>query len=142
MDKETYLEERKLLIDEEREASRSYDKTLITLSAGALVLSVTFVRDLKYVSDDNWKICVAWAAFILSLLAIMISFLLSQSATRRQREILDMMIEDSNGTGVEERNGFVPWIIRLNWASLIFLIVGLLFFGLYAASNIFVKENI
>ena len=141
MDNETYREERKLLIDAEREASRSFDKTLITLSAGALVLSVTFVRDLKFVPDDNWKIYVAWFAFILSLLTIMISFLLSQSAMRRQREINDNLFE-ADGKEVNQQNWYRPCIIVLNWASLIFLIVGLLFFGLYAASNIFVKENI
>jgi hypothetical protein len=39
-----YLDERKLLIESERAAAEGFDKTLLTLSAGAIALSVTFVE--------------------------------------------------------------------------------------------------
>ena len=39
-----YFDERKMLSDAERAAGEGFDKTLLTLSAGAIALSVTFVR--------------------------------------------------------------------------------------------------
>jgi hypothetical protein len=39
-----YLDERKLLIEGERAAGEGFDKTLLTLCAGAIALSVTFVE--------------------------------------------------------------------------------------------------
>ena len=40
---EDYHKERKVLIDGEWEAARSFDKAMLTLSAGALGLSITFI---------------------------------------------------------------------------------------------------
>ena len=41
---EVYLEERKLLVDAEREGARTFDKAILTLAAGALALSITFLE--------------------------------------------------------------------------------------------------
>lgn len=41
---DVYLEERKLLIDAEREGARTLDKAILTLAAGALALSITFLE--------------------------------------------------------------------------------------------------
>jgi hypothetical protein len=43
---EVYLEERKSLVDAEREGSRSFDKAILTLAAGAFGLSLTFIRQI------------------------------------------------------------------------------------------------
>jgi len=45
-DYQTYLEERKILIDSERETAQQFDKAILTLAAGALALSITFINQI------------------------------------------------------------------------------------------------
>ena len=86
-----YLEERTLLIDAEREASRNFDRYILTLSAGALALSLAFVRELAPTPHSGSTILLAgvWLAFGLALIITLLSFLVSQTALRRQRDLLD-----------------------------------------------------
>ena len=42
-----YRDERNKLIDGEQDHSKSYDKYVLTLSGGALALSVTFIHDIN-----------------------------------------------------------------------------------------------
>jgi len=86
-----YLEERKLLIDAEREGSRSFDKTILTLSAGAFGISLTFIRQIvpNIETGTLFLLILGWTGFTISMLATLISFLTSQRACARQREILE-----------------------------------------------------
>jgi hypothetical protein len=130
-----YLEERKLLIDAERDAANSRDKTLITLSSGAIVLSFAFVKDMKTPCVGEWLLFLAWISFIASLLSIVLSFLFSEIAMRRQREIIDMChVKDDWDSN--EKNPYCRWIDFLNIASVCLLAVGVVFFAFFAASNL------
>lgn len=112
-----YLEERKLLVEAEREAAQSFDKFMVTLSAGAFGLSIAFVRELVPSPRFLWLLHSAWGAFGLSLCFIVASFLISQSALRRQRDILDESYRDDEAAR-SERN--LPAVITgvLNWLSI------------------------
>jgi hypothetical protein len=46
-------DERNLLIDAKRDAARSFDQTMITLSGGALALSLTFVEKLAAIPHNG-----------------------------------------------------------------------------------------
>jgi len=41
---QVYLDERKMLIYAERETAQQFDKAVLTLAAGALALSITFIK--------------------------------------------------------------------------------------------------
>lgn len=43
---QAYLEERKILIDAERDTAQQFDKAILTLAAGALALSITFINQI------------------------------------------------------------------------------------------------
>jgi hypothetical protein len=45
-EREEYLQERRLLIDLKVDSERTLDRTIITLSGGALALSMTFVNQI------------------------------------------------------------------------------------------------
>ena len=74
-------EERKLLIDAKREAARSFDQTMIMLSAGALGLSLTFIQQLP-TKPAQWRavLSAAWISFGIALASILVSFLFFQYA--------------------------------------------------------------
>ena len=88
---EAYLHERTMLIDGERECAKSYDKYVLTLSGGALALSMTFVHDI--IGDDPvvhpGLIIWAWIAFTFSVAATLVSINQSGPLYRKFRDILD-----------------------------------------------------
>jgi hypothetical protein len=136
LEREAYLEERRSLVDAEIEQARSYDKAILTLSAGALALSLTFVHELAP-KFDKWTIgwlVAAWAAFILSLLATLISFQVSQWAFREARDSLDALHERAEASAASERAADLTK--AANIASLGCFIVGAIFLVVFVSLNI------
>lgn len=109
--------EREILIDEYREATRSFDQNMLTLSAGALGLSITFINFIAPTPHETTYVVYAWYFFISTLLSTLISFLTSQSACRKQMVNLDHMI---NASQVKSKCGwkyFIPWWMKKKKAS-------------------------
>jgi hypothetical protein len=102
-------DERKLLIDVKRDAARSFDQTMITLSGGALGLSLTFVQQLAE-KPAQWRAVLisAWLAFGTALVSILISFLLFQYA-------IDARIDGKD----QPASAWDGWTRRANWISLV-----------------------
>jgi hypothetical protein len=82
-----YLDERKLLIDGERAAGEGFDKTLLTLCAGAIALSVTFVEKVGSAGTFKPLLYVSWTILVFGLLLNVRAFLLRQYSYNR---LLDM----------------------------------------------------
>lgn len=91
-DQDTYLAERMMLIELEKEASKKFDKAILTLSAGAFGLSITFIRQIapNPLVESLAFLKYSWYSFCFSIVFTLLSFLLYQRAIKRQREILDM----------------------------------------------------
>lgn len=135
-ERKEYLEERKLSIELEREAAHSFDQAMLTLSAGALGLSITFIRQVAPTTTHykEWLFR-AWGGFILALLAILVSFLVSQFALRRQRDILDLEYE-SKLDARQQKNLPASITNLLNLVSIVFFIAGVISFTVFAAENL------
>jgi hypothetical protein len=135
--RKAYLEERKLLIELEKSGAESFDKTITTLSAGALGLSITFLYEIAPMpnSETIWMLLAAWAGFGLALLATLFSFLSSQSAMRKQREFLD---QDYEGVqNLESRTSRTSKVTNiLNWFSIAFFTAGVVFLALFTVRNL------
>jgi len=136
-----YLDERKLLVDAEREQSRLFDRAILTLSAGAFGLSLTFIRQIvpNIKSGTMLFLIIAWASFCMSLLLTLISFLTSQYACRRQIEILGVeFLNDNNDTKKEAnlKNKEATCTKILNCFSLFFFIVGVISLAIFSIVNL------
>lgn len=134
---QAYLDERRILIDLEKESSRSFDKAMLTLSAGALGLSITFIRQISPspLPGTFGFLKVAWICFALSILTTLISFLLSQSAIRKQREILDQ--DYQKGSNVKEQDNWLASATNaLNWVSVLFFTVGIGLLSWFSIENL------
>jgi len=136
-----YLEERKSLVDAEREGSRLFDKAILTLTAGAFGLSLTFIRqmapDIK--SGTAFMLVYAWVGFCVSLLSTLISFLTSQSACSRQREMLEAeYFHNSSGHDKKTnlKNKFAVWTKWLNILSIFTFIIGVIFLAIFSIVNL------
>jgi|SRR5229473_5931572 len=76
---------RDFLIAADQKASEAYDKTVMTLSGGALGLSITFLKD---IIGQSTRVSIqrlewSWMCLSLSLLLILASMLFSQWALRK-----------------------------------------------------------
>lgn len=134
---QVYLDERKALIDAEREGARLFDKAILTLTAGAFGLSLAFIKQIVTVIKCGtllWLI-IGWAGFSLSLLSTLTSFLTSQSACRRQLKILESVYRDKSESR-EEKNRPANWTSWLNISSIAFFILGMIFLTIFVIKNL------
>lgn len=118
-------DERKLLIEVKRDAARSFDQTMITLSAGALGLSLTFVQQLAS-KPAQWRgvLSIAWICFGFALVSILISFILFQYA-------VDAMV----GLREQVAQKWDKGARRANWISLIAFALGVVALLIFSVKN-------
>lgn len=135
---DVYLEERKLLVEAEREGARTFDKAILTLAAGALALSMTFLEKVVPIAQATtlWSLASSWAAFGLSIFLILFSFLTSQWACIRQRAILDKEWLPGPDERSSERNNWTTATTILNVGSIFSFAVGVIFLCYFSFANL------
>ncbi len=134
-----YLQERNSLINAELEQARNFDKYILTLAAGTFGLSLLFMKQIapQPATGTIWLLVSAWATFGVSILSTLISFLLSQEACSKQREILDKWYKkNAELTEGEIKNEFATWTKRLNWVSMFLFIIGVIFLTIFSTLNL------
>lgn len=141
MSEDTYVRERTSLVEMEQKSADQHDKAILTLTAGALGLSLTFIDKIAPNPAVNtlWIVGVAWLSFIVSIFVILASFLTSQSACRRQRELLD--IEYSTSEPPEELNTFADATRYLNVAAYTCFLIGVVFLASFSWVNLGKVKN-
>ena len=90
---EEHLKHYHCLVEGEQKAYESFDKYLVTLSAGALALSVNLVNVLGITGCMRCLLLAGWVMFCLSLISILASFLISARAWRWERERYNELCE-------------------------------------------------
>ena len=141
---EVYIEERKSLVEAEKESAQQFDKAILTLSAGAFAISITFIRQIAP-TPKEWTLFflfIGWVAFILSMLSTLYSFLKSQEACTRQREILEKEYfdtkkenQDINNAKEDIQNRAARLTKNLNYASIVLFVIGVFSLAIFSISN-------
>ena len=77
-------EYRKTLVEIEQNIGAGFDKTLITLSGGALGLTITFIKDIvKKPEPQSLELALySWSAWAISLSSLLLAFYLGTLAYR------------------------------------------------------------
>ena len=75
------IEKMEFLLHKGFELAYQIDKTLLTLSAGALLLSITFVGTLSETKHCVGLLFVAWACFVASITAVIFAMWKAQLRT-------------------------------------------------------------
>ena len=141
---QVFLDERKQLLATAKEAAIQYAKAIMTLSAGALTLSLAFMKDIVPNPGAGTLLLLkgSWLSFSLSLISVVISFLLSEFAFIRQVEISQKSLSidptKSEAASATE-NPYKRWIIFLNIVSLAAFIMGVILLVLFSLFNLKVK---
>lgn len=123
--------ERDRLIGSHKDASDAFDRALMTLSAGALGLSIAFVKDIAPHPHSIWAIKTSWVAMALALVLVMLSFAASVQVHRRLIDCLD---------GSRQLEGEPRWVRAgvtwLNWSASVAFLVGAGFLVYFAFINV------
>lgn len=142
---QVYLEERKSLIDAHREGGRSFDKSMLTLSAGAFGISLAFIKQIAPTLQAGSVVILIWSWVLFggALLCTLVSFLTSQSAFLRQIEILEEEIDKSDDSSNESnsRNIYDTITRVLNYVSVLLFIAGTSLLAYFSATNLLALEG-
>jgi hypothetical protein len=140
-----YRAERDKLIDGEQDYYKSYDKYVLTLSGGALALSLTFIHDIIGTGPVRFPalVVLAWLSFTLSVAAALVSIQQSGPLYRRFRDILDKHAEnagpDFRWAPVRKEQGKCRRLILmnfLNYGSLVLFLLGVILLLSFTGCNL------
>ncbi len=93
-----YLDERRLLVEGESVAGQGFDKTLLTLCAGAIALSVTFVEKLGSAGLLKPLLYTSWGILTVALLLNVRAFLNLQNSYSRLLKMNDELFATGRTT--------------------------------------------
>ena len=126
--RQEYLDERRLLLEAELAMSQTLDKALLTLSSGALGLSITLAR--YFVPEQEPQLSKAllwaWSLFGGAVVCTIISLFTSQTALRRHRDILDTEYSNSDSSDSTMRNYWALCTSLCNLVALVLFILGVI----------------
>jgi len=131
-DRSEYLEQIKQLDDAEQRSVRTFDKGILTLSAGALALSLTLLHYFP-ARRPVGLLYGAWSGFILSILCNLVSQLTSQQSIRIERDRLEQQYQEQP---TQEANPARRLTLRLNWWSMALFIAGIACLALFSAGAV------
>jgi hypothetical protein len=124
------------------EQAYQLDKSLLSLSAGALALSLTFVGNLSGAKHCLVFLFIAWALFAVSIMAVIFAMRKAQLRTHDSaRETADNLKQFSNLhdalAGIMRAT--FP-VARLNSIAIWCFVLGVLFLCLFVGSNLLAES--
>ena len=133
-----YLDQRQALIDIEVDASNRLDRGILTLAGGALGLSITYIEKIAPNPSPSslWLLGLSWLLLLATLLVSLASHLTSQSAMRRQRDILDLDLEKDELTEDEKKNVWSTATHWLNISSIVTFSLGVILLCVFTLCNL------
>ncbi|MGH7969567.1 MAG: hypothetical protein ACREIC_12650 [Limisphaerales bacterium] len=144
---EQYSKERGELFKTNVELGGRYDQWILTLSAGAIGLSIAFLEKIAPHPEPNtiFILGFSWFWLLLALLSGFIALLTAQYSATKQIEFLDADYaafrnavkkgEETNLVREHKRNRFSEVTNILNWISASTFVLGVLFLCVFAYSN-------
>jgi hypothetical protein len=116
-----------------RAAYTQVDKMVTTLAAGALAVSLAFIRDLAPQPTATWTLAVSWGTLSLALFATLTSFIASAVA----HEKILAQLDDGLSINEIDRSPRAATVTRfLTWLAVGLLIVGVLLLFFFALLNL------
>jgi anaerobic C4-dicarboxylate transporter len=125
------------------EVSAALDKTLVSLSGGALVLSMTFIE--KLAPAKLWLpiLFTSWAAFTISIICVVISLRFIQTELSEHGDYLNRLTAEfeenlTSGkvgkvTTSAKQHRTVTWLNRI---AVVAFLVGIILLGIFVGHNL------
>lgn len=118
----------------------SFDQGLLTLSSGALGLSLAFIKDIVPLKDAIWVslLFASWIAFTACIVTTVISFLASVEANKQQLGYIDEYYIAGNDTALDKHttSGYVKALRWCTRAAIFFFVAGLFCTVVFSCVNV------
>ena len=116
-----------ILLEMRDYAQEEFDKLIVYLNSGALILTIGFVKDITKITEetDTTLLIWSWSSFVCSLLLILLS---------HKTAILSTDFELKDKETISDR--FDTATSLLNWISFIILMIGIILFITFITKNI------
>ena len=129
MDQSQYDGLKKQVAEGLRSSAAQFDKAILTLAAGALALSLSFVRELAP-EPDATTICLlacSWTGFIASIVSTLLSFQVSMFAEMHYEKAIDTIHSKPDTDRSNFKSFWKSTTIVLNVFSLVAFVAGTIF---------------
>lgn len=148
---EEYSVERAKLHDNSLETAGRYDRAVLSISTGALALSVVFVEKIvpQPTKHTVFLLVIAWFLLLSSVVFQLLALSASQLATRKQITLLDAeykqllygneLIPNVGNVTEQKENPFAKKVTLHNTLSLWSLVIGIVFVMVFSTLNILLK---
>jgi hypothetical protein len=118
----------------------SFDQSLLTLSSGALGVSLAFIKDIVPLKEAVWigLLFGSWIAFALCIVATVVSFLVSVKANKQQLGYIEAYYLRSQDGALDKHktSGYVKWLHGCTWLGIILFVAGLFCTIIFACENV------
>ena len=117
----------------------SFDKSMLTLSSGALGVSLAVIKDIIPLGQAAWIFLLlgSWVAFALCIVTTVVSFLFSIAAQKQHRDLLDRIYTEKNpDIAKTEPNGWNTAVWVCTRTALILFLVGLICTMIFIVVNV------
>ena len=138
------LEYRASILPVRQKAQEEIDKQVLTISAAALGLSLTFYKDVlkEQIVSEGWLLRVAWTCWIISIASVVFSMYLSSEAVRLTIRKIDQALEEVDEEqevkfDFSTAGGWAGQLLRFNnYVNLMAFLAGILSFALVFLVNV------
>jgi hypothetical protein len=124
---------RNVLIAAEQKSQDDYDKTIVSLSGGALGITLLFIENVigDSAPQETWALILAWTFWAASLASVVVSYFLSRLALRRAIDQCDTNDYSS------KIGGWATTATNIaNAVSGLFFVIGIVFVIIFCSHNI------
>jgi len=126
------------LLEIQKESERFYEKNITFISAGALVLSMTFISSKNMSSMSSPSLLIsAWVLFALTLVINLLSHLLSGMHIRKtikEKKMNDKTEDQEEAKKKHKKRNNI--IIRINWFTYGSLVLGIFILIIFCSINL------
>ena len=141
MDYQVYLAQRRPMVEDKKHSSGAFDKAVLSLSGGALALSLIFIKQVapSPVAGSLPFVAVAWFGFAAAAVCMSASLLTSQYAIQHQINVLDLEYQANPAKPGEAKNIWSAATQLLNWLAISLFVIGVALFASFSFMNLPVK---
>jgi len=117
-------EYRRHLVESRQKAFEAFDRTLLTLSAGGLALSLSMVKELSLAGRSSFNLMLGcWIFWLLSMTCTLVSFFASTQALGKAIH----QVDDGEAVGRKVGGRWTTVVNVLNLAAMICFVAGSIF---------------
>ena len=126
---ELYATYRKDLLVRQLSNSEKFDNAILTLSTGALAISLAFIKDVVplRIAENIWFLKASWWLFGFSIILTLASFVASQLGISRQLKYAEEYYLNKKDEYLRKRNYLAILTNFLNYSSGILFIAAIVF---------------